>query len=260
VRGMSCTDSLVVVSFLVVVGCGGGNPASSLPRQTTSHRAVLAARTDRTETIPKRCSPSANECLPPAPWVHKLCDGVHPDVALYLFHAGTPWQRFYMLARAKPYNASGGVSLLGESLEYGEEVIALRRRDNQGGIQVGDSAGYDVLRWNGACVTVHDGDFTSNEPRRKGHSRVEWRYLSDELQQALTADPAVTATYRDPPAILSGGDFGYRQSRLRRFGSKADRRDRSLRSHLSHLARARGGEVKFSGLAKAALPAYRKRP
>jgi len=149
-----------------------------------------------------------HECLPPPPWVHKLCDGVHPDVAIYFFHAGTPWQRFYMLARAKPYNASGGVSLLGEQLEYGEEVIALRRRDNQSGIQINDNAGYDVLRWNGACVTIHDGEFTTSEPRRKGHSRVEWRYLSDNLQSALSADPAITASSRDRRRSCQGATLG----------------------------------------------------
>jgi hypothetical protein len=140
--------------------------------------------------------------------VRKLCDGVHPDVALYFFRAGTPWRRLYMRARATPYNASGGVSLLGESLEYGEELIALRRHDGLGDVQVGDSAGYDVLRWNGSCVTIHDGEYTMSAPRRKGHSRVEWRYLSDDLQQALSSDPVVTATYRERRRHCKGATFG----------------------------------------------------
>jgi hypothetical protein len=102
-----------------------------------------------------------------------------------------------MLAQAKPYNASGGVSLLGEPMEYGEEVLALRRHSGTGEIEIGDQAGYDVLRWNGACATIHDGDFTSTPPRRKGHSRVEWPKLSDETQHALAFDPVVSATYRE---------------------------------------------------------------
>jgi hypothetical protein len=163
---------------------------------------------NRVEAIPDRCASMAGECLPPGTWVRRLCDGIHPDVALYLFRAGTPWQRFYMRGQAKPYNASGGVSLLGEALEHGEEVIALRRRDGGGEVQVGDSAGYDVLRWNGACATIHDGDFTATEPRRKGHARVEWRRLSDNTQRALSADSVVTATYRERTRHCQGANFG----------------------------------------------------
>src|SRR5690606_20314334 len=83
--------------------------------------------------IPTKCSKrkKRGECLPPQHWVDKLCDGIYPDVALHMFRPGTPWQRFYMVARAEPYNASGGMSLLGEKLEYGEEVIALRRRSTR---------------------------------------------------------------------------------------------------------------------------------
>jgi hypothetical protein len=167
-----------------------------------------AAHATRAQTIPDRCSASFGECLPPVAWVRKLCDGVHPDVALYLFRAGTPWQRLYMRARAKPYNASGGVSLLGESLEYGEELIALHRHDGRGDFQIGDSEGYDVLRWNGSCVTIHDGEYSTTPPRRKGHSRVEWRYLSDDLQRALSSDPGVTATVRERRRHCQGATFG----------------------------------------------------
>jgi hypothetical protein len=189
------------ISFLMlaltIAGCGGGSPApaaNSVPPSHAHRKVVLASRV---QTTPDRCASSRGECLPNQNFVRKLCDGVHPDVALYFFRAGSPWQRFYMLAQAKPYNASGGVSLLGELMEYGEEVIALRRHAGTGEIQIGDQTGYDVLRWNGSCATIHDGDFSNTPPRHKGHSRVEWPKLSDETQQALTLDPTVLATYRD---------------------------------------------------------------
>ncbi len=129
--------------------------------------------------IPQRCSKrkQRGECLPPTTWVNKLCNDIYPDVALHMFKPGTPWQRFYMLARAEPFNASGGMSLLGERMEMGEEVIALRRRANNGQMQINDQSGYDVLRWNGSCATVHDGDFSTTPPRQVRHSRVEWKRL-----------------------------------------------------------------------------------
>jgi len=132
--------------------------------------------------------------VPPPGWVKRLCDDVYPDVALNMFKPGTRWQRLYMLARAEPFNASGGASLLGDKLERGEEVIALKRRDNDGELQVGDNSGYDVLRWNGACATIHDGDF-AREPPRGGvmHSKIEWRRLSLDVRKVLEAQPDISA-------------------------------------------------------------------
>ncbi|MEI9949384.1 MAG: hypothetical protein WDO74_10475 [Pseudomonadota bacterium] len=123
----------------------------------------LRPRVVRCPTI----APTASlRCVPPPGWVQRLCEDVYPDVALNMFKPGTRWKRLYMLARAEPFNASGGASLLGDKLERGEEVIALKRRDNDGAMQVGDNAGYDVLRWNGACATIHDGDSRAPRPAR----------------------------------------------------------------------------------------------
>lgn len=160
--------------------------------------------------IPTKCSKRKmrGECLPPEHWVEKLCDGVYPDVALHMFRPGTPWQRFYMVARAEPYNASGGMSLLGEKLEYGEEVIALRRRTGRTGVQVGDTSGYDVLRWNGACATIHDGDFTTKPPSVVRHSRVEWRKLSLDIRTALEADPRIAEVYEARRRHCRGATLG----------------------------------------------------
>ena len=110
-------------------------PASAEPKK------VAGANKGKTKkpAIPRRCGRKKGECLPPSRWVKRLCEDVYPDVALHMFRPGTPWKRLYMLARAEAFNASGGVSLIGEKLEPGEEVIALRRRKNGGQFQVGDT-------------------------------------------------------------------------------------------------------------------------
>jgi hypothetical protein len=125
-----------------------------------------------------------------------------------MFKPGTPWQRFYMLARAEPFNASGGASLLGDKLEMGEEVIALRRRANDGEMRIGDQSGYDVLRWNGACATIHDGDFSITPPRTVRHSRVEWRKLSVDMRTALEAEPEIQETYAARRRHCRGATLG----------------------------------------------------
>jgi len=161
--------------------------------------------------IPTRCARGKKhkqECVPPPGWVGRLCEDVYPDVALHMFSPGTPWKRLYMLARAEPFNASGGASLLGDKLERGEEVIALRRRNNDGEFQVGDISGYDVLRWNGACATVHDGDFADDRPSRILQSKLEWRRLGLPLRQQLEAQPAISAAYEARRKSCKGQSIG----------------------------------------------------
>jgi hypothetical protein len=148
------------------------------------------------------------ECLPPADWVNKLCDNIYPDLALHFFAPKTPWQRLYMTARAEPFNASGGMSLMGDKLEPGEEVIALRRRDSTAMMSTGENAGYDVLRWNGACATIHDDDFTEDPPRTLRSAPLDWRRLSVEMRQALEAIPEIGEVYEQRHQKCRGKSVG----------------------------------------------------
>jgi hypothetical protein len=129
--------------------------------------------------------------------VERLCQDVYPDVALHLFAPNTPWQRFYMLSTAEPVNASGGASLIGDKIHRGEEVIVLRRNGAKSGVSTSDIGGYDVLRWNGACATVHDGEFAVRPPPSVGHAYLNWRELGLPLRLALEADSNVGAVYAE---------------------------------------------------------------
>jgi hypothetical protein len=199
--------------FGLVTACGSSisNGEPSTPAEEAS--AKEAPTKDTKPRIPTRCAKgkkNRGECLPPQGWVKRLCDDVYPDVALHMFAPGTPWKRLYMLSRAEPVNASGGASLLGERMERGEEVIALKRRsESDGQIQVGDNnAGYDVLRWNGACATIHDGDFAEDRPSRIVQSKVEWRRLGLPLRQHLEAQPAIGAAYSARSKSCHGFSMG----------------------------------------------------
>ncbi len=190
---------------------GNGEPVASASDEVTEHAKPAKERGPR---LPSRCAKGKkhrDECVPPQAWVARLCEDVYPDVALHMFKPGTPWKRLYMLARAEPFNASGGASLLGDKLERGEEVIALRRRsaDEEGQIQVGDNnAGYDVLRWNGACATIHDGDYAQDRPSRIVQSKLEWRRLGLPLRQQLEAQPSIGAAYEARRKSCKGFSLG----------------------------------------------------
>lgn len=156
------------------------------------------------------CSPAGEGCLPPAPWVDKLCSGVHPEVALHMFRGGSPWKRMYSRHRAPAYNGAGDRSLSDERVEKGEELIALRRNEdtNLGQMSVGETAGYDFLRWNGSCVTLQDGEYSEKPPRRRQHARVEWRWLGDEVRNALTNDGTVKEAYAARRKECKGATLG----------------------------------------------------
>ena len=150
--------------------------------------------------LPVGCGDDGKDCLPPEAWVDRLCSGVHPEFALHMFRGGSPWKRLYSRAIAPAFNGSGGPSISDERVQKGEELIALRRntdskRSNAGEMSVGDTAGYDLLRWNGSCVTLHDGEFSSKSPRRRLHARVDWRALGDRVQSTLRADELISRAY-----------------------------------------------------------------
>ena len=208
---------------LIVLLLGAG-PCHGLRGSSVSERGagLGRGRSERAKTKARRGLEAAHptrgakgnkhrdECVPPPGWVKRLCDDVYPDVALHMFMPGTPWKRLYMLARAEPFNASGGSSLLGDKMERGEEVIALKRRsENEGEIQVGDNnAGYDILRWNGACATIHDGDYAADRPSHIVQSKVEWRRLGLPLREHLEAQPAIAAAYAARSKSCHGFSMG----------------------------------------------------
>ncbi|HEX3777536.1 MAG TPA: hypothetical protein VHV51_23860 [Polyangiaceae bacterium] len=199
--------TLALFFTITCLSCGSATPKAAGP-EVASRDESSDPRGPAKKGLPDHCARGKHECLPPPGWVRRLCDDVYPDIALAMFKPGSRWQRLYMLARAEPFNASGGASLLGDKLERGEEVIALKRRDNNGELQVGDNAGYDILRWNGACATIHDGDFSRQPPREIMHSKIEWRRLSMDTRKALEAQPEIAAAQDARRKACKGQSIG----------------------------------------------------
>lgn len=198
---------LTLVSSITACGSAPEAPPKAAPAKASASRGKAKAK-PAPPPFPQRCASKKGECLPPLAWVKKLCDGIYPDLALHLFLPDTPWKRLYMVSRAEPFNASGGMSLMGDPMQPGEEVLALRRRNNDGELRVGDNAGYDVLRWNGACATIHDGDFTTARPSQLKHAQIEWRRLELPVRLALEKDPSIGAVYERRSERCRGKSVG----------------------------------------------------
>jgi hypothetical protein len=200
----------LALGSLLVVACGGSKPPVDAPATSAEKPAAAsasaadppAAEPDAKASapssgLPKECAKKGATCVPPKKFVEKLCSGSFPSVALYLFGNKSPWARGYLKGRTKAWNASGGASD-NSWLEFDEEVLVLaERKADLGGMQVsgGGGASYDALRWDGGCVTLSGDEMTLEKPPAPKNSRVEWRFLDDNVQAALRADSAVNDAY-----------------------------------------------------------------
>ncbi len=200
--------TVLYLSACFSVACGGSKPPAEAPAAGKAEPVEKAA-TDAPATsapaskpassagLPKTCAKKNGACVPPRPFVEKLCAGDYPSVALYLFGNGLPWTRGYLKGRTKAWNASGGASD-NTWLEFDEEVLVLaERKADLGGMQVsgGGGASYDALRWDGSCVTLSGDELTLDKPPAPKTSKVEWRFLDDNVQEALRAVPAINDAY-----------------------------------------------------------------
>lgn len=154
------------------------------------------------ETIPTECSSEASiknatACLPPARFAKKLCGGIYPEVALGMFGKGTPWTRLWLAGDVEAWNASGGLTHRAK-LAFDEEIIVLSRHapGGSGGIvMTGAMASYDVLRWDGTCVSVLEGELSTRRPPAPKPASVPFGRLEETARRALLGSPKVTAAH-----------------------------------------------------------------
>jgi hypothetical protein len=200
---------------LCLVACGGSNSEAESPESpAASEKSESAASPDSgsepkgdgekaeapvpSSGIPTSCaSKGGGTCVPAKAFVQRLCAASFPGVALYLFANSSPWTRGYARGKVKAWNASGGASDNSSFLEFDEEVLVLvERKADLGGMQVsGAGASYDALRWDGSCVTLSSEEVTLDKPPSPKSAKIEWRFLDDNVQEALRQEAKVNEAY-----------------------------------------------------------------
>ncbi len=147
--------------------------------------------------LPTACiDADAKPCLPDPEFAKRLCSGVYPEVALTLFGKSQPWTRGYLTGDTEAWNASGG-KVTRSHMIFDEEVLVMARREHKGGIVVtGAAQTYDVLRWDGTCVSLEGGEMTFKRPPVAKSAPIPWRRLSDATRTALLAAPKVQSTQK----------------------------------------------------------------
>jgi hypothetical protein len=206
----------------VLSACGGSKAPAESPSggESTSEAASseagapveeekAAAGGGDSAAIPTDCYKPSGLCLPNPKFVKKLCNNRFPSVALYLFGNGSKWAHGYLTRKTEAWNASGGASA-GGYLEFDEEVLLLfERKADTGGMQVsGAGAGYDALRWDGSCVTLSGEELTQNRPPQAKTPRIEWRFLDDNVQEALRKEDKINAAYLERRKECKGASSG----------------------------------------------------
>jgi hypothetical protein len=200
---------LALLVALLPLACGGSKPPAAEPETPASpsegsadekpaEGSSEAAEPAASGGIPKECAKQGGTCFPPKMFVQKLCAANFPGVALYLFANGSPWSRGYLRGKTKAWNASGGASDNESYLEFDEEVLVLaERKADLGGMQVsGAGASYDALRWDGSCVTLSAQEMTLDKPPSPKTTKIDWRFLDDNVQEALRADAEVNEAFQ----------------------------------------------------------------
>jgi hypothetical protein len=161
------------------------------------------------KAIPWSCdSKDGDVCVPDPQFAARLCNGAFPDVALTLLSKDAPFTRMYLTGDVDGWNADGGMSARAR-LRFDEEVLILKRRaPPKNGIVVGTGGGYLVMRWDGNCYTLDDGEVTTRKPPAPRHASIPWRHLSERTKDALLQSAKVLAAYQRRGKECGGATSG----------------------------------------------------
>jgi hypothetical protein len=164
--------------------------------------------------LPSECHQIDGLCLPPRDFVRRLCQGAYTGVAFHLLEKGSPFSRGYIRVReVHAVNALGGPTS-DAKLTFGEEVLILTRTldGGPGQMQVSGMGGYDVLRWDGTCANLADGELALRPPITPKAAPLEWRYIDENIQEALLRDEAIRGARQAQRKHCHGVTLGTRSA------------------------------------------------
>lgn len=204
--------------LLVLASCGGAPapPSSPPPTVASAEPSAKPAQADAPADpppaprgIPATCAATDPVCTPDADFAARMCGGAFADAALVLFQKSTPFSRMYLRGDVDGWNAEGGLSARAKLL-FDEEVLVLKRREapKTGIVVNGGGAGYLVIRWDGNCYTLSDGELTTKRPPAPKHSSIAWRYLGERVRTALLQSPKILAAYQRRGKECKGATSG----------------------------------------------------
>lgn len=145
--------------------------------------------------IPTECA-GEGPCVPPVSFARELCKRNSSELAFVLFKKGTPWVRAYLRRDMQAWYAGARLASPAD-LRLDEEVIVIEDRASGAPSELSIGPGsYDVLRWDGKCVSVMSDEVTLEKPPIVGVPEISWRRLDQETREILRSDPRVRLAQR----------------------------------------------------------------
>jgi len=208
-------SSLLAIASVAAITCVAScapPPAPATVSQVAPSEAVVAASVTEADAapdeppepppLPSSCAERLeitkddSACIPDQDFAKRLCAGSFPDVAIALNAKDSPWSRVWLAGDVEAWNASGARFTNPEKLLFDEEVLVLSRRAAPAGRAVvvsGVQATYDVMRWDGTCVSVQEGELRWKRPPAPKTALISWKNLEESTRAALLASKWVKA-------------------------------------------------------------------
>ena len=147
--------------------------------------AVLDAPVERLVFV--EANPTPGEAAREVAFAERLCSGTYPEVALHLFAPKTPWKRAYLQRAFKAWHVGGRGEL--RDLRAGEEVLIVKRGTGAGQ-ELGGQA-FDVLRWDGTCVSLMEDEISFRRPSSAVPANIPFKKLEPSFQSAFAEEKQI---------------------------------------------------------------------
>jgi hypothetical protein len=79
-------------------------------------------------------------------------------------------------------------------------------------MEMSGMGGYDVLRWDGTCATLADGELALRAPITPRHASFAWQYIDTSIQEALLANQSIDLARKAQRKHCQGASFGRRSA------------------------------------------------
>lgn len=181
--------SLLPLSVVLLLGCGSPReaeaPRAAMVEPTPAH---TPASTEVEEapppTLPTSCT-TGSDCSLPSAFGERLCRGSYPEVALHLFAPKTPWKRAYLRKSFQAWHVGGRGEM--RELRTSEEVLVVSEKAGAGA-GLGMGGAFEVLRWDGTCVSLMEDELSFHKPGGAVPANIEWKKLDGPTKSALDGE------------------------------------------------------------------------
>lgn len=184
--------SMLVAAMIAALGGGCGAAPPPPPAPTVAPTVVASAPPPEPAApveheLPTACA-EGTPCVPPRDFAGRVCEGVYPEVALHMFAPKTPWKRAYLLKSFQAWHVGGHGDM--RELRVNEEVLLLSVSRGGGEMQLGGKA-FDVLRWDGTCVSLMEDEITFQKPAGAVPANIAWKKLEPTYQAAFSEERSI---------------------------------------------------------------------